>query len=461
MPQWNRDTAKHLLSRCLFGYTKEDLDKALSYKTVEEFVDKELLADTPQPVAINAWINEVPVANDPNAGNRYREFTYWWYNLMLTEKTSMRERMVLFFHNHYTSQRSKVTYPQHMYKQQALFRQNAFGNLRQLTKDVTIDPAMIIYLDSNRNNKNAPNENYARELLELFTLGIGNYTETDIKQAARALTGWTVSGLNSVFNANNYDNTNKTFLGKTGNYGYKEIVDLIFTQNATAKFFCTKLYKEFIFYKPDDVFVNKMAQVMRSNDYNLKPVLRYMLTADEFYASAVVGSKIKTPTELLIGALKAFGVQSVTTNDWAYIYDTGRNLQQQLLEPPDVSGWAGQREWISSNTYPQRGGYSDAIVNGRRLTGQTLGFRVNPLAFVRAFNTKQNPELSEDAAKLVEEISSYFVQFPLSQQRKNFLLQTLLDGTIVSNWSTNTPMADVRIQKFLRAMMRLPEFQLA
>lgn len=461
MPFWNRDTAKHLLSRSLFGYTKADLEYALSFPTLEGFVEKELLADRPLPTAPGTWITEVPVSGDANQGTRYRDFTYWWYNLMLTEKTSMREKMVLFFHNHYTSQRSKIPYPQHMYMQNDLFRKNVFGNLRQLTKDVSIDPAMLIYLDSTRNNKNVPNENYARELLELFTLGIGNYTETDIKQAARALTGWTVNGLAPQFNSGNYDNTNKTFLGKTGNYGYKEIVDIVFTQAAAATFLCTKLYKEFIFYKPDTAFVAKMAKVMRDNDYNIKPVLQFMLTSEEFYAPTVIGGKIKTPTETMIGTLKAFGVLAPTTNDWAYISDLGKSLQQQLLEPPNVAGWPGQRDWISSNTYPQRGGYTDAIVNGRRLTGQAMGFKINPIDYVKTFNSKANPQLSEDAVKLVDEISSFFVQFPLSKLRKDFLLQTLLDGTIVANWATGTPMADVRIQKFLRAVMRLPEFQLA
>lgn len=460
MPLWNRDTAKHLLSRTLIGYSKKDLDVALSYLKLEEFVDKELLATKPLPTPPGTWITEVPVANDPNQGTRYRDFTYWWYTLMLNQGTSMQEKMVLFLHNHYTSQRSKVTYPQHMYIQQNLFRKNVFGNLRQLTKDVTIDPAMLIYLDGRQNNKNVPNENYGRELMELFTLGIGNYTETDIKQAARALTGWTVNGLNSQLDANRFDNTNKTFLGKTGNFGYKEIVDIIFTKNETSQFLSRKLYQEFIHYKSDETFVAKMAKVMRDNDFNLRPVLYFMLTSEEFYNPEVRGAKIKSPTEMLIGVLKVFGVDTIKPDDWAYIYDTGRSLQQQLLEPPNVAGWPGQREWISSNTYPQRGGYSDAIVNGRTVSGRNLLNKIKPIDYVKTFNSKTNPQLSEDAVKLVDELSSIFLPYQLSDKRKKFLLDTLLDGTTIANWSTGTPMADVRIQKFLRAMMRLPEFQL-
>ncbi|MFN8357342.1 MAG: DUF1800 domain-containing protein [Spirosomataceae bacterium] len=460
MPQWNRDTAKHLLARTLFGYTKKDLDTALSYLSLEDFVNKELLADKPLPAPPGDWINEVPVANDPNQGTRYQAFVSWWYNLMLTEKTSMREKLVLFLHNHYTSQRSKVTYPQHMYMQQNLFRKNVFGNLRQLTKDVTIDPAMLIYLDGRQNNKNVPNENYARELMELFTLGIGNYTETDIKQAAKALTGWTVSGLNAQYDSTRFDSTNKTFLGKTGNFGYKEIVDTIFAKNEASQFLCRKLYEEFVFYKADETFVSKMAKVMRDNDYNLRPVLFFMLTSEEFYKPEIRGAKIKSPTELLIGSLKLFGVDTITTTDFGYLSDLGRSLTQQLLEPPNVAGWPGQREWISSNTYPQRGGYTDSLVNGKRLSGATLGFKIKPIDYVRSFNDKVNPQLSEDAVKLVDELSTIYLPYVISDKRKKFLLDNLLDGTTIANWSTNTPMAEARIQKFLKAMLRLPEFQL-
>ena len=192
-------------------------------------------------------------------------------------------------------------------------------------------------------------------------------------------------------------------------------------------------------------------------------LLAYFLrsfTSEEFYNPEVRGAKIKSPTEMLIGVLKVFGVDTIKPDDWAYIYDTGRSLQQQLLEPPNVAGWPGQREWISSNTYPQRGGYSDAIVNGRTVSGRNLLNKIKPIDYVKTFNSKTNPQLSEDAVKLVDELSSIFLPYPLSDKRKKFLLDTLLDGTTIANWSTGTPMADVRIQKFLRAMMRLPEFQL-
>lgn len=452
MQLWNQESARHLLARTLFGYSPADLDRALSYSSAAEFIQRELLAESPLPEPPGSWVSEIPVPNNATVdGNRYRELTTWWFQRMLTEQTRLCEKMVLFWHNHFTSDRDKVNYPQHMYRQQVLFRRYALGNFRQLTKEVTIDPAMLIYLDGRQSSRNGPNENYARELMELFTLGIGNYTEADIKQAALALTGWRVEGLNAVFNKNAFADTTKTFLGKTGNFSYSDIIDIIFTKDAVAEFLCLKLYREFVYYKPNLDFVKKMADVFRQSDYELKPLLTFLFTADEFYRPEYRGARIKSPTELLIGSLKAL---AIANPDWIYLADMARTLQQQVFNPPSVQGWPGQRDWISSTTLPQRGTFTDSLVNGRRVNGQRLPFMVDSLTYVRSFTS------CEKASELVKDVTKLLLSFPLSAKKQAFLLETLLDGTTVENWSTNTPMADVRIQKFLRAVMRQPEFQL-
>ncbi|GAB3561895.1 DUF1800 domain-containing protein [Spirosoma luteolum] len=452
MPVWNTDTARHLLTRTLFGYTRSDLARALTYPSAADFVSRELLADRPQPAPPADWVAETPVAGQ-NATDqtRYRDLTSWWLDRMLTEGTSMREKMVLFWHNHFTSARDKVTFPQHMYQQQTLFRQYAFGDFRQLTKAVTIDPAMLIYLDGRQSTKNAPNENYGRELLELFTLGIGNYTETDIKQAALALTGWRVDGLKAVFTKANWADTPKTFLGQTGNFTYADIVDVILTRPAAAAFICRKLYTEFVYYKPNEAFISDMATVFRQANYQLKPVLQFMLTAEEFYRPDYRGGRIKSPTDIVVGTVKQLGLTSI---DRTFLADTAAVLQQRLFFPPNVAGWPGQRNWISSNTYPARAGFTDALVTGRRSTGQVVTGALNALDFARSFTT------SEDAPALVRDMTSLLLQFPLNATRQQQLLDTMLDGTIVSNWSTNTPMADLRVQKLLKALFRQPEYQL-
>ncbi|QJW91065.1 DUF1800 domain-containing protein [Spirosoma taeanense] len=457
MSAWNVDSARHLLARCLFGYSRADLTRALSYPSAQAFVQQELLADLPpdgsgQPDPPGPWVTEAPVTGDNAVNNtRYRELTNWWLSRMLTEVTSMREKMVLFWHNHFTSQRDKISYPQYMYQQNALFRRYAFGDFGQMTKEVTIDPAMLIYLDGRQNNKNAPNENYARELMELFTLGLGNYTETDVKQAALALTGWRLEGLKAVFNKKAFASTNKTFLGKTGNFGYTDIIDIILTKDATAEFISRKLYREFVHYQPNEPFVRQMAAVLREANYQIKPLLQFLLTSDEFFRTDYRGGKIKSPTELLIGAVKQL---ALAKPDWAYLADTGRLLQQQLFNPPNVAGWSGQREWISSNTYPARGGFTDSLVNGRKSNGQMLAGSLNALDYARSYAS------SENAIQFVNDVTGLLLRFPLSDTKRKFLLETLLDGTIAANWSTNTPMADIRIQKFLKAVMRQPEYQL-
>ena len=451
MPAWTSDNARHLLSRCLFGYTRADLTNALSFSSADAFVSRALLADLPQPEPPNSWVNETPDSTNTMQGARYAELTNWWLNRMLTEGTSMREKMVLFWHNHFVSDRAKVTYPQHMFQQNTLFRQYAFGDFRQFTKAVTIDPAMLIYLDGRQNNKNAPNENYGRELMELFTLGIGNYTETDVKQAALALTGWKVDGLKATFTKTNFADVNKTFLGKTGNFTYTDIVDIILTQDAAAEFVCRKLYKEFVYYKPNEAFVKQMADAFRKANYSIRAVLQFMLTSDEFYKADYRATKIKNPAELVVGSLKLLGIGKP---DLGYLADTSRTLQQYVFYPPNVAGWPGQRDWISSNTYPARGGYTDSLLNGRKANGQKLSFSVDPLGYARSFKT------AEDAPRFVKDVTALLLAGTPTAVQEKLLLDTLLDGTIAANWSTNTPNADVRISKFLKALMRLPEYQL-
>jgi uncharacterized protein (DUF1800 family) len=452
MPAWNPDNARHLLARTLFGYTRADLDKALSFATVDAFVSQSLLANAPLPTAPGTWVTELPVANNGTNDNlRYTEMTNWWLQRMLTEGTSMREKMVLFWHNHFTSDRLKVNYPQHLYQQNALFRKYAFGDFRQFTKDVTIDPAMLIYLDGRQSTKNAPNENYGRELMELFTIGIGNYTETDVRQAAMALTGWRVDGLTATFNKNNFADVNKTFLGKTGNFAYNDIVDILLEKDVAAEFLSRKLFTHFAYYQANEPFVKQMATVLRQSKYDIKSVLQFLFTSDEFYKTQYRGTKIKSPVELLIGTLKLL---NITAPDYTYLADAGRVLQQQLFNPPDVQGWVGQRDWISSNTYPTRGGFTDSVLYGLRANGQKLSFKVDSLAYARSYPS------AEQATQFVADVVANAYQYPISTAKRKLLYDTLLDGTIEANWSTNTPMADARIQKFLRALMRQPEFQL-
>ena len=457
MPAWNPTNAKHLLSRALLGYNRQDLTYALS-KSLSDFVDNDLLAIPAAPAPPDVWVSEKPLPNNnPVDSVRRTALRQWWLSLMLASGRSMQEKMTLFWHNHFVSAMSKVTYPQHDYWQNKMLRENALGNFKDFTVKITTDPAMLIYLDGVQNQKAAPNENYGRELMELFTLGIGNYTETDVKEGARALTGWQIdgtTGIISVFNTTRFDNGAKTYLGQTGNFGYKDIINIIFTKDATAQFICRKLYKEFVYYKPDEAFISQMAAIFRTNNYEIKPVLSFLFKSEEFYKTEHLGAKIKSPVEVMVGALKHLELTTTDVNYLNYLFNTGKTLQQELFEPPDVRGWEGQRKWISSTTFPQRNSYTDSLISGKQLSGATLSVKLKPIDFARTFASAEN------ASQFIDDVAAYVLSFPLTATRKQLLLETLLDGTILANYSTYTPMADARIQKFFRALMRLPEYQL-
>jgi len=444
---WDEKAAVHILSRILFGYTQQDIDFALSL-SLDDFVDNHLLANAPEPEP-PYWVFD---SSSDNSTERTRELTYWWYNQMIRQGYSLREKMVLFWHNHFVSEVDKVALPQRMYWQNKLFRDYAFGNVRDLTKKVTIDPAMLIYLDGNKNRKGAPNENYARELMELFTLGIGNYTETDIQEAARALTGWRVEGVASYFDDERFDDGEKTILGETGNFGYEDVVDIIFRQQATAKFLCRELYREFIYLTPDQNFVSQLADLLRQNNYELKPVLSALLKSSYFHSEEIRGAKIKNPVEFIVQVMRQF---NVATPDFNYMRQTAEQLEQKLFDPPNVSGWDGDKRWINTTTLPARNIFTDSVVEGEKPNGSELTFQINLINYVRTF-----PD-SESAEALVNDVTKIFIQFPLSEKRKNYLLETLLDGAEVYDWSTFDPQAENRLKLFFKALMRLSEYQLS
>lgn len=445
---WDENAARHILSRTLFGFNKQDIEFTLSL-TLDDFVDNYLLADRPEPLAPGFWVSDT---SGDNKTERTRELIYWWYNLMLTQGYSLQERMVLFWHNHFVSDVVKVSLPQRMYWQNKLFRNYSMGNFKELTKAVTIDAAMLIYLDGVQNRKGAPNENYARELLELFTLGIGNYTEEDVKEAARALTGWRVDGLTPYFTQTRFDDGMKNFLGESGNFNHDDIVDIIFTQFPASEYICRKLYREFVHVIPDENSIGHMAQILRENNYEIKPVLSVLLKSALFHTNEVRGAKIKSPVEFIVTVMRQFGVNSP---DYVYMRTIAAQTKQELFSPPNVSGWDGDKVWINTTTLPARNVFTDAVINGKKPGGGNLSFQLNLVEYVRRFSS------SENAVELIDDIAKVFIQFQLSENRKKFLLNTLLDGAEVYDWSTYDSKAESRLKIFFKALMRLSEYQLS
>lgn len=457
---WDKRLVTHLLNRAMFGAKVSQINQVASLSP-SEAVDL-LFQTEPVPEAPGSWVTEAPDFNSPYNSQRMSQLRTWWARQMYEQPVSIREKLTLFWHNHFVSEASTVVIPQYMYIQNQLLRQFAFGNFKDMAKQVTRDPGMLIYLDGRYNIVGNPNENYARELMELFTMGIGNYSEQDIREAARALTGWILSGLGSVLVPSRHDYGNKTFLGQTGNFDDTDIVNIIFQQPVTAKFICKKLYKFFIHEKEDMAYaqpvIDEMANILRNNNYELAPLLKTLFKSKLFYSDDILSSLIKSPIDLMLGAIKMMNIifdPSTINTKLNYVISQASAAGQFIMEPPNVQGWLGYRQWLSTISMPIRTSFSESIITGIQKNGQPVGFSVDAYAFGSSF------PFPNDAYKLTKDMTEHLVRQPLTPKQINFLLETLLDGSAIYDWDLNDPQAPARIKKYLRALIYLAEFQLA
>lgn len=278
---------------------------------------------------------------------KWQTLKSWWMQEMLTTPSPLTENMTLFWHNHFTSSLRKVKLPEMMYHQNQLLRQQAVGNFATLLRAIYKDPAMLRYLDGEANLKSQPNENFARELLELFTLGEGYYSEADIKAAARAFTGWGLDINNqTVFHADRHDTGAKTFLGQTGNWQGDDIIRILLAQPRTAEYIVAKLWTQMISPTPDASLVKAWATGFRNGGYALKPLVRTMLGSDAFWSPAARGSLTKSPVDLTVGSFRSLGLYP----DPEGLMIICARLDQELFNPPNVKGWPGGTAWIDSRT---------------------------------------------------------------------------------------------------------------
>lgn len=456
---WNRRLVTHLLNRTIFGANASQVNTVLGL-TPSEAVDL-LFQPLTVPDPPGSWVTEAPDFNSTYNSQRMSQLRTWWVRLMYEQPISIREKMTLFWHNHFVSEGTTVIIPQYMYNQNALFRQYAVGNVKEMAKLVTRDPAMLIYLDGRYNVVGNPNENYSRELLELFTMGIGNYSETDVRESARALTGWILSGLGSIFVPSRHDYGNKTFLGQTGNFDDNDILNIVFSQQITAKFISKKLYKSFVHEKEDMSYaqpiIDEMANILRNNNYELTPLLKTLLKSKLFFSDDVMSSLIRSPLDLMLGLIKKFNIvfdpSSINTR-LNFVISQASSAGQYVLEPPNVQGWVGYRQWLSTLAMPIRTSFSESIVTGIQKNGQATGFSVDALAFALSFPEPNN------ALKLTRDMTEHLVRLPLTPVQIKFLLEVLLDGTEIYAWNISDPLAPSRIKKYLKAIVYLAELQL-
>jgi hypothetical protein len=280
---------------------------------------------------------------------------YWWANRMLSTRRPLEEKMTLFWHGHFATSEEKVRDYRKMHQQNELLRAQATGNFRTLMIAVAQDPAMLAYLDAAVNVKGAPNENFAREIMELFTMGVGHYSEQDIREAARAFTGWNYTGLNFVINPAEHDNADKTLLGQTGNFDGVDVIDILLAQPVTSEFVAAKLYRYFVREELTPAMQKQLGALLRQSQYEIAPFLEAVFLSRDFYSDASVATRIKPPVELLISTYRKLGMTAVP--GIPDFNDLSESLGQKLLYPPNVAGWANGKSWITPGLLLSRGNF--------------------------------------------------------------------------------------------------------
>ncbi len=288
----------------------------------------------------------------------------WWFRRMLTSEAPLREKMTLFWHDHFATSVQKVKQPLLVFRQNELFRRKALGSFRDLTQQALLDPAMLLYLDLQGSKKGMPNENFAREVMELFTLGEGNYTEQDIREAARAFTGYQVNPLNSTVrhNSRQWDDGEKTIFGSTGKFNGGDVVNLIFEQKVPAHFMAKKLWRFFVDDEPSGATLEILARNYQRENYNNSALLKEIFLSQEFYSEAAMRTQIKCPLQYLVGLLKQLEIHEPPVG---FPITGQQQLGQTLFLPPNVAGWDWGQAWINTHTLLSRYNLAGFLTKGK------------------------------------------------------------------------------------------------
>ncbi|HMQ46866.1 MAG TPA: DUF1800 domain-containing protein [Saprospiraceae bacterium] len=375
---------KHLFGRAGFGLAPAEwptLKEQTLAAAVDELFSK--VGQTASPLILPEIVSEEGVKmlseEEKQAARKLNQERLWavnadWVRRMASSENPLLERMTLFWHGHFAC---KSNTGRMAVQQLNVLRQHALGSFRELLLGIARDPSMIRYLNNQQNKKEQPNENFARELMELFTIGRGHYSENDIKEAARAFTGWS-SNLQGeyVFRSRQHDDGRKTFMGKTGAFNGTDIIDILLEQKQTAAFIVRRIYRYFVNEKVDEDIVADLSRRFYESDYHIGQLMRYIFESDWFYAPANLGVKIKSPVELLAGMIRSMDMQFPQNHSILFLE---RALGQVLFNPPNVAGWPGSRTWIDNSTLMLR----------LNLAG--LFFKVADIAF----DLKEEPETTK------------------------------------------------------------------
>ena len=494
----DRARAAHVLRRLGFGAPVDQVNALVGRpagEVIDQLIDDALDTDTYPLPSEPSWANtpidftmteeEFQEFIELNIGWVY-ELQNEWFQTMRVR--GLRERMTLFWHNHFVTQVDDYFVAMHAYRYLNLLRTHALGNFKDHVRLMGTDPAMLEYLDGNSNRNVEPNENYARELLELFTMspkdkdGNDNYTQEDITEIARALTGWVIDYINhqAVFFSNRFDDGDKTFLGRTGAFGYNDVIDIIFEERGaqTAYYVCYKLYREFIYAVPDPAIVAELANTFIEQDFEVAPVIRQLLKSAHFFDAQAIGAHIKSPIELIAGMPNEIG-RDLGNFQLDVLRVASFLLEQNLLDPPNVAGWPGYRSWISTTSLPIRWLVTDFLLFGdgganlvdlvpvvsqfAEASDPLAAFKL-PVAIAEYFMAV--PIESLDIGNVTEEFGGDLVNFPIPEEVLNGptyvvnLAKIFLVGVPWYEWSLEHEQAPLLLALFARFLTQLPEFHL-
>jgi len=433
---WDLPRAAHLLRRAGFAPSWNQLEEAVQ-NGCGPTIDRLLVGDP----GSEAFYDQAEISAESLLGsNNPTNLPAWWLNVMLHTPHPLREKMTLFWHGHFATSSAKVTEVRMMRRQHGYLRQHALGRFGPLLSAVSKDPAMLIWLDSTTNHKTHPNENFGREVMELFCLGLGNYTEHDIKEAARAFTGWEVRQGEFRFNSYQHDPGAKTVLGKTGSWTGDDVLGILLEQPATGRFLVRKLFRYFVSdaAEPPESLVEPLAQSLREHDYDMTWLLRTLLASNLFYSPHALRQKIKPPVDLAVGLLRAL---EGTANTYA-LADDLRILGQAVFFPPNVKGWDGGTSWINSSTLLARANLVWGLVSDEPKFKTRI--HVERLAALGGIN-----DPAQQARRLVE----LLISFPLPDEV--YIQLTAVAG------DTGAGDQRLRLARVVQAIATLPEFQLA
>ena len=430
---WGHRAVRHLFRRAGFGGTAAQIDEAVEQglsQTVERMFALE------EAVAFDREME--PLEKVLSSSQQPLQLASWWLLRMRQTPCPLLEKMTLFWHGHFATSADKVNNARVMLAQNRLLRQHALSSFGPLLQGISRDVAMLIYLDSTENRKTRPNENYARELMELFSLGPGNYSEKDIKEIARCFTGWEVHRGAFRFNEHQHDQGKKSFLGHSGTFSGEETVEIVLQHPAASRFIAKKLIGYFVV---DDLEANEtlseeLAQQLVKTNFDIGQAVRTILTSRFFYSETVIGHKVRSPVEMSIGLLRSLDA-SVDMNQLA---SRIRALGHLPLFPPNVKGWEGGRKWINASTYFGRANLVRELV-----TNQNTTFAGGDPAALVSKQDRKNPE------KWVRQLWDLLVAVPLSDAVMDPLLEL-----------ANRPKRDLnrRVSDVLCAVGAMPEFQL-